>query len=1299
MKKTTLILALLFALTANAYATDIILSGQQTTQIPFNPSNLGNTRTITVTATNGSASVTSSAAFPTAIVGKSGFTISIGGVFYTVAAVQSTSSLTLTKAFTGTTGSTSLLLYPYTLFRAFPTAGFQSSTVTSTTATIAVVNGSATVTSAALFPAMYTGVAGGYQVLIDGVPYQVLWQASTSSLVLTQTYGGTTGAATMTFDGVAENVQPSAPGGQWFKEVAVSVVNLGAGNVLYYPPFVMPATTNATVNNQARYVFVFYRPDNSQLAIYQCGAQSQLAIPTSTPTTWTAICSFNSPGGVVPPNTEVYTKSQIDQRFPACVAGQSYYFATNGQAVSCLNFGSGLTLTGNTLTAPGGGGSVTDYRGAINVSKAPYSCAGDGITNDTACIAAALTAAFASTGKQVYFPAGTYLTDPITQIIQGINIIGDGPRKSIIKARVANNPVFNVDGPGETLFVTIEELGIYGQGKASGSAGHCAVFGSLTPDNEAAFFTIRNVDIMNCGGKGLYMPGQFTTLIEGVTTDEIGDNHIEIQGGNTTTLVRNYVRTVEAGKVGYRIQGGDVTLIGNNGIDGDSDATALWGIFGSEFALDGRDSYFRGTLNGNNIESYGTQGLDFRTDSYATFSGNAFTTNNDAGTHIAVRFRFIDPANAQGVWNGNNRVILAAGSYANGAAIHSRGVPFMQIGSAVFTSYYDTSIGTLITLPTIVNSLVAGSANSAATFSRARITAMESSGLVGDLTGATSFLGTAARTVLQDGTAGRPVYTNTTNAGHGMYFPSGTGVGLAVNQAQKLDLTTTNHTLTGNFGINTFGNGTYALDVSGGPGRIINTAGGSTPTLGLESALNTHLLVTDSGGAFPIIARLGTLQGGPDRAFVGTMSTHPFDLYQDGTRRWTVDSLGDFVPNGQAVYQLGNTINPALSTHTRFIELHNTTNNNSTILESTSLSQITISMFPDLPVSGSECVQISSAGALTRTGSACGSGGGTIAGSGSVGTISKFVTNTTTIGDSLLTESGSTITTAGRQTINGLTISTDATNTVASLTANATFTKNNSNPRDFFGVLIKPTFNFGGSNSATIVNILEVDSVNTSVTGLTTNLLSLKYGGNIAFNVDSDGGITFASGIRQAFAPSTIVASLNVGQVAADPSSPVNGDMVYETNTNKFRCYENSAWVDCISSGANTALSNLASVAINTSLLSDTTLTDDLGSASFYWRRAYAGQYFADATITSPGTTGNQTINKSLFSINFGIGSSSVIVTNSMITTSSLVVCTPQKKDTTLLTVAAEVSSGSVNLIANAGATAETKVACIVYNQ
>ncbi|MFA6251396.1 MAG: hypothetical protein WC603_02100 [Candidatus Paceibacterota bacterium] len=47
---------------------------------------------------------------------------------------------------------------------------------------------------------------------------------------------------------------------------------------------------------------------------------------------------------------------------------------------------------------------------------------------------------------------------------------------------------------------------------------------------------------------------------------------------------------------------------------------------------------------------------------------------------------------------------------------------------------------------------------------------------------------------------------------------------------------------------------------------------------------------------------------------------------------------------------------------------------------------------------------------------------------------------------------------------------------------------------------------------------------------------------------------------------------------------------------------------------ANTALSNLASVAINTSLVSDTNSTDDLGSSSVYWANTYTNTIYVNAT-------------------------------------------------------------------------------------
>ena len=281
-----LILTLLFALfcAVNASATTVTISAYSWSSLPPNFTNLGNARSITVTATNGSTTVTSSAAFPSNIVGIAGFQVLIDGTQYVVASVASTSSLTLTASYGGTSGTQTMTLYPYSLLRVYATAGFQ-----------------------------------------DNV--------------------------------TGQNIQPGTPGsGFFYKQIAVSVINSGSGNVAYIPEFTIPSTTDALMNNQARYVFGYYRPDGSLLSYYTCAGVQQLFIRPDTPTTWTAICNYNVPNGIVPPNTTVYTEAQIDARFASCSAGQLYYFAANGNILSCLTLGTNLSITSGVLNAAGGGG-------------------------------------------------------------------------------------------------------------------------------------------------------------------------------------------------------------------------------------------------------------------------------------------------------------------------------------------------------------------------------------------------------------------------------------------------------------------------------------------------------------------------------------------------------------------------------------------------------------------------------------------------------------------------------------------------------------------------------------------------------------------------------------------------------------------------------------------------------------------------------------------------------------------------------------------------------------------------------
>lgn len=63
------------------------------------------------------------------------------------------------------------------------------------------------------------------------------------------------------------------------------------------------------------------------------------------------------------------------------------------------------------------------------------------------------------------------------------------------------------------------------------------------------------------------------------------------------------------------------------------------------------------------------------------------------------------------------------------------------------------------------------------------------------------------------------------------------------------------------------------------------------------------------------------------------------------------------------------------------------------------------------------------------------------------------------------------------------------------------------------------------------------------------------------------GAFTFPDGVKQTFNPDGTTAGINDGSLAGDPSTLANGDRWYNSTTNKFRCRENGASVDCIGSG------------------------------------------------------------------------------------------------------------------------------------
>ena len=85
-------------------------------------------------------------------------------------------------------------------------------------------------------------------------------------------------------------------------------------------------------------------------------------------------------------------------------------------------------------------------------------------------------------------------------------------------------------------------------------------------------------------------------------------------------------------------------------------------------------------------------------------------------------------------------------------------------------------------------------------------------------------------------------------------------------------------------------------------------------------------------------------------------------------------------------------------------------------------------------------------------------------------------------------------------------------------------------------------------------------------------------------------------------------------------------------------------------------------------------------------------------TVTAGGTTGAQTINKPIGSVNFAAAATSLVVTNSLVTANSIIIATVATNDATMQSVNVVAGSGSFTINANAAATAETRVNFLVHN-
>ncbi|MFJ6559985.1 glycosyl hydrolase family 28-related protein [Streptomyces sp. NPDC091412] len=226
--------------------------------------------------------------------------------------------------------------------------------------------------------------------------------------------------------------------------------------------------------------------------------------------------------------------------------GAVAFYGPDGVTSLYIDFGYGrryvlaATDTGATLDAfmtRGGqpdGWAQLDSSGRVPSSQLPkqldwlnvksYGAAGDGTTDDTATLQAAINAAAA--GNVVYLPAGTYKLTAALVLPSNVTLMGAGATFSVLKQTVPGAHVLTAT---DVQYLTISSLGITGPGSGSGSgirltvsSNPCTPYLAMEDITIQAMgahgvsvelpivSTMRRIVVEGCGGWGFDLFGQTT---------------------------------------------------------------------------------------------------------------------------------------------------------------------------------------------------------------------------------------------------------------------------------------------------------------------------------------------------------------------------------------------------------------------------------------------------------------------------------------------------------------------------------------------------------------------------------------------------------------------------------------------------------------------------------------------------------------------------------------------------------------------------------------------------------------------
>lgn len=201
------------------------------------------------------------------------------------------------------------------------------------------------------------------------------------------------------------------------------------------------------------------------------------------------------------------------------------------------------------------------------VSVKDFGAVGDGITDDTTAIQAAITYAqslfYKSGGSTVFFPAGRYVTSNTLTVTRTINFLGEGSTTSTIEPTSAlAGPClqWGVDGdtPRPAYASVIEKIGFYGQNTTNSAADGIAMWASHTE--------IKDCIISEFAGNGIYAFESWSNSVNNCYIRLNDLNGIKIYDACNIFVISNcYI--LSNGNNGILVNAGNKVVIENNDIE------------------------------------------------------------------------------------------------------------------------------------------------------------------------------------------------------------------------------------------------------------------------------------------------------------------------------------------------------------------------------------------------------------------------------------------------------------------------------------------------------------------------------------------------------------------------------------------------------------------------------------------------------------------------------------------------------------------------------------------------------------